>query len=159
MNLLAMANGFVRAGFRQNGFFADFYFWAAGFFRGFSRRIFSPHFWGEKVPRKILQENPRKILQNVYNKNPPAHFCRLPRASFANKRATFPLSLQNSLQMDVCDKLSLVIANALGPLPKASRCWQPKSLPTNQKLWRHECSRATFCFSELKSTFLGIFRL
>ena len=41
---------FVRAGFRQNGFFADFCFWAAGFFRGFSRRIFSPHFLWEKVP-------------------------------------------------------------------------------------------------------------
>ena len=50
----------LRAGFRQNGIFADFYFWAAWFFRGFSRRIVSPHFCGKKVPRKILQENPRE---------------------------------------------------------------------------------------------------
>ena len=59
-----------RVGSWQNGFFADFNFRAAGFFRGFCRRIFSPHFCGEKVPRKILQENPRQILQNLYNKNP-----------------------------------------------------------------------------------------
>ena len=52
--------GIIRVGFWQNGFFADFYFWVAGFFRGFSRRIFSPHFVWEKVPRKILQENPRE---------------------------------------------------------------------------------------------------
>ena len=49
----------VRAGFRQNGFFADFYFWAAGFFRGFSRRIFLLIFVG-KSAQKILQENPRE---------------------------------------------------------------------------------------------------
>ena len=42
---------FVRVGFWQNRFFADFYFWAAVFFRGFSRRIFSPHFVG-KMPNK-----------------------------------------------------------------------------------------------------------
>ena len=42
----------VRAGFRQNGFFADFYFWAAGLFRGcFSPDFFSSFLW-EKVPRK-----------------------------------------------------------------------------------------------------------
>ena len=51
---------FVRVDLWQNGFFADLYFWAAGFLRGFRRRIFSPHL-GKKVPRKILQENP---LQN-----------------------------------------------------------------------------------------------
>ena len=35
--------------------------------------IVSPHFCGEKVPRKIFQENPgqnAKILQNLHNKNP-----------------------------------------------------------------------------------------
>ena len=41
----------VRVGVWQNGFFADFYFWAAGFFRGFCRRIFSPHFCGENQLR------------------------------------------------------------------------------------------------------------
>ena len=71
---------FLRAGFRQNGFLADFYFWAAGFFRGFSRRIFSPHFCGKKCPEKSSRKIPGKILQNLYNKNPPTHFCRLPRA-------------------------------------------------------------------------------
>ena len=55
---------------RQNGFFADFYFWAAGFFRGFCRRIFSPHFCGKKCPEKSSRKIPGKILQNLYNKNP-----------------------------------------------------------------------------------------
>ena len=65
-----VAHPYVRVGFWQNGFFADFYFWAAGFLRGFCRRIFSLHFCGEKVPRKILQEIPGKILQILYDKNP-----------------------------------------------------------------------------------------
>ena len=66
-----------RAGFRQKGFFADFfYFWAAGFFRGFSRRIFSPHFCGKKCPEKSSRKIPGKSLQNLNKKNPPAHFCR-----------------------------------------------------------------------------------
>ena len=43
---------FVRVGFWQNGFFADFYFWAAKFYRGFCREIFSP-FCG-----KIAQKDP-----------------------------------------------------------------------------------------------------
>ena len=60
----------VRVGFWQNGFFADFYFWAAGFFRGFCRRIFSPHFCGKKCPEKSSRKIPGKILQNWYNKNP-----------------------------------------------------------------------------------------
>ena len=62
---------FLRAGSRQNGFFADFYFWAAGFFRGFCRRIFSPHFCGKKCPEKSSRKIPGKILQNLYYKNPP----------------------------------------------------------------------------------------
>ena len=60
----------LRVGSWQNGFFADFYFWAAGFFRGFSRRIFSPHFCGKKCPEKSSRKIPGKILQNLYNRNP-----------------------------------------------------------------------------------------
>ena len=62
--------GFVRVGFWQNGFFADFYFWAAGFFRGFCRRMFSPHFCGEKCPEKSSRKIPDKILKMLYNKIP-----------------------------------------------------------------------------------------
>ena len=40
------------------------------FFRGFSRRIFSPHFCGKKVPRKILQENPRQNPPKFIQQNP-----------------------------------------------------------------------------------------
>ena len=44
-------------------------------------RIFSPDFFSsflwEKVPEKSSRKIPGKILQNLYNKNPPTHFCRL----------------------------------------------------------------------------------
>ena len=73
---------YVRVGSWQNGFFADFYFWAAGFFRGFCRRIFSPHFCGKKCPEKSSRKIPGKILQILYNKNPPTHFCRLAGAKY-----------------------------------------------------------------------------
>ena len=44
----------VRAGFRQNGFFADFYFWAARFFS----RILSPDFFSSFLWEKSAQKNP-----------------------------------------------------------------------------------------------------
>ena len=59
----------VRFGFWQNGFSVDFYFGAAGFFADFVAGFSSSVLW-EKVPRKILQEIPVKILQILYNKNP-----------------------------------------------------------------------------------------
>ena len=55
--------------------------WASGFFRGFCRRTFSPHFLWEKVPRKILQEIPGKILQKFYNRNPRHTFLQRGRAN------------------------------------------------------------------------------
>ena len=61
--------------FGRTDFFAIFLF-AAGFFRGFCRRIFSSHFCGEKVPRKILQENPRQDPPNLIQQKSPTHFCR-----------------------------------------------------------------------------------
>ena len=67
---IVMFGPIFRVGFWQNGFFADFYFWAAGFFRGFSRRIFSPHFCGKKCPEKSSGKIPGKILPKLYNKNP-----------------------------------------------------------------------------------------
>ena len=82
---------FFRVGFWQNGFFADFFFLAAGFFRGFSRRIFSPHFCGKKCPEKSSRKIPEKILQNLYNKNPPTHFCRVAGANFYATRLHYLL--------------------------------------------------------------------
>ena len=60
-------------------------------FRGFSRRIFSPHFCGKKVPRKILQENSRENPPKFIQQNPPTHFCRLAGARILNntKRLAF----------------------------------------------------------------------
>ena len=39
------------------------------------------HFCGKKCPEKSSRRIPGKILQNSCNKNPPTHFCRLPRAT------------------------------------------------------------------------------
>ena len=59
----------LRSDFGRTDFSQIFILGAAGFFRGFVARFFSSSLW-EKVPRKILQENPRQILQNFHNKNP-----------------------------------------------------------------------------------------
>ena len=55
--------------FGRTDFSRIFIFGPADFFRGFCRRICSPRFCGKKC-KTILQENPGKILQNLYNKNP-----------------------------------------------------------------------------------------
>ena len=55
-------------------------------------RIFSPDFFSsflwEKCPEKFTRKIPRKILQNLYNKNPPKHVCRLPRANYRGSVGT-----------------------------------------------------------------------
>ena len=76
----------LRVGFWQNGFFADFYFWAAGFFRGFSRRIFFLIFVGKSAQKKSSRKIPTKIFQILYNKNPPTHFCRMAGAKIQKAR-------------------------------------------------------------------------
>ena len=62
--------------FFSERFFADFYFGAAGFFRGFYCRILSPHALWEKVPIIILQENPRQNPPKFIQQNSPTNFCR-----------------------------------------------------------------------------------
>ena len=61
---------FVWVGFWQNRFFADFCFWAAGFFRGICHRFFSPHFCGNKRSEKSSRKIPDKTPQNLHHKNP-----------------------------------------------------------------------------------------
>ena len=65
----------VRVGFGQNGFFADFFFGRRIFSRILSPDFFSSFLW-EKVPRKILQENPRQKPPNFIQQKSPTHFCR-----------------------------------------------------------------------------------
>ena len=62
--------GIIRVGFWQNGFFADFHFWAAGFFCGFSRRIFSPHFCGQNAQKNPPGKSPAKSSKNYTTKMP-----------------------------------------------------------------------------------------
>ena len=56
--------------FGRTDFSRNFIFGPPDFFRGFSRRIFSPHFCGKKWPEKSSRKIPGKILQNLHNKNP-----------------------------------------------------------------------------------------
>ena len=65
---------FSGVGFWRNGFFADFYFWAAGFSRISSPDFFSSCLW-EKVPRKIPQLNPRQNPPKLIQQRSPTHFC------------------------------------------------------------------------------------
>ena len=83
-------SGNVRVGFWQNGFVADFYFWASGFFCGFCRRISCSHFCGKKVPRKILQENPRQKSFKFYT-------TKIPTTSLQRGRAKKYLKSCNAL--------------------------------------------------------------
>ena len=63
-------------------------------FRGFRRRIFSPHFCGKKCPEKSSRKIPGKILQSLYNKNPRHISAEGPRQHFAFALLS-PLSLFN----------------------------------------------------------------
>ena len=49
-----------RVGFWQNGFFADFYFWAAGFFRGFLAGFFLLIFVGKSAQKNPPGKSPQK---------------------------------------------------------------------------------------------------
>ena len=55
--------------FGRTDFSRIFIFQPPDFFADFVAGLFLLVLW-EKVPRKILQENPGKILQNLHNKNP-----------------------------------------------------------------------------------------
>ena len=71
-----------RAGFRQNGFFADFFFWAAGFFRGFLAGFFILIFVGisaqknppGKSPGKSSKIYTTKVLQHISADSPGQYF-------------------------------------------------------------------------------------
>ena len=79
---------FSLSSFSKNRFFADFYFWAAGFFCGFSRRIFLPHLVGksaQKNPPGNPRQNPPKFMQQKC----PTHFCR---GAGPKKRSDFAAS-------------------------------------------------------------------
>ena len=56
--------------FWQNGCFADFHFWAAGFFRGFYRRIVSPLFVGESAQKNPPGKFSKKSAQIYTTKIP-----------------------------------------------------------------------------------------
>ena len=55
--------------------FRGFLFWAAGFFRGFSRRIFSRHFVGKSAQKNPPAKSLAKSSKRFTTKS-PTHFCR-----------------------------------------------------------------------------------
>ena len=92
MSLQCLGPAFGRTDFSRISIFQP-----PDFFRGFSRRIFSPHFCGKKCPEKFSRKIPGKILHNLYNKNPPTHFCRL-------AGATVQLQLRARIVGDECSQ-------------------------------------------------------
>ena len=71
---------FLRVGFWQNGFFADFYFWAAGFFRGFCRRIFLLILVGKRAQKNPPGKSPAKSSK-IYTTKIPDTFLQRGRAN------------------------------------------------------------------------------
>ena len=72
--------------FGTTDFLRIFLFEPPDFFRGFSRRFFSPHFCGKSAQKNSLGKSPGKSSQNLYIKNPPTHFCRLAGAMYLHSR-------------------------------------------------------------------------
>ena len=88
----AKMTNFLGPIFSRTDFARIFFFWAAGFFRGFCRRIFSP-FCGKKCPEKSSRKIPGKILQKLYKKNPRHISAEGPGQNFA----FYPLKARASL--------------------------------------------------------------
>ena len=72
--------GFLGPAFGRTDFSRIFIFEPPDFFADFLAGFFLLIFVGKKCLEKSSRKIPGKILQNLYNKNPPTHFCRLPRA-------------------------------------------------------------------------------
>ena len=74
---------FLGSGFGRTDFSRIFIFGPLDFFADFLAGLLSPQFFGKKCPeKKTSRKIPAKILQNLYNKNPPTHFCRLAGTKF-----------------------------------------------------------------------------
>ena len=87
--------GIVRVGFWQNGFFADFYSSAAGFFADFVADFLSS-FCGKKCPERSSRKIPGKVLQ-IYTAKIPNTFLERSQAKNCFLSGTFrnphPLAL------------------------------------------------------------------
>ena len=96
----------LRAGSWQNGFFEDFYFWDAGFFRTFVAGFCLLIFVGKKCPEKSSRKIPGKILQKFYNRNPrhisaegPGQEINLQRGPWAKKS----IAMKEIYDVHCCD--------------------------------------------------------
>ena len=96
-----------------------FYFRAAGFFRRFCRRIYSPHFCGKKCPKRSSRKIPGKILQNLHNQNPRHISAEGPGQNFCTflHMPLFPWCksinyncLNNCLEKYFCCQVTITIA-------------------------------------------------
>ena len=67
--------------FGRTDFLRIFIFGPPDFFADFVAGFFLLTFVGKKCPEKSSRKIPGKMLENLYNKNPPTHFCRLARAT------------------------------------------------------------------------------
>ena len=70
-------NKLLGSGFGRTDFPRFFVFGPPDFFADLLAGFFLLIFVGKKWPEKSSRKIPGKILQNLYNKNPPTHFCRL----------------------------------------------------------------------------------
>ena len=104
------------AGFWQNGYFADFFEPPDIFSPILLPNSFSSILW-EKVPRKILQDNPRQNPPKIIQQNSPTIFCRgaTPKSIIKSLRVCsifFELSVANGLS-SVCYQKRLFVHNSV----------------------------------------------
>ena len=85
-------------------------------------RIFSPDFFSsflwEKVPRKILQENPRQNPPKIIRQKSPTHFCRGAGPTFlsVNSHNDFPPFFKNPVVRTLSDLLKSLTSAVLRTL-------------------------------------------
>ena len=123
----------IRAGFRQSEFFADFYFWAAGFFRGFSRLDFFSSFLWEKVPRKHPPGKSPAKSSKIFTTKIPDTCLQRGRAktcSALSKVATLGACYRGR-NLKVCTKWLGLGVSRWGPFFKSIRVFSVVGLAVN----------------------------
>ena len=85
IRVIIARNNFLGSDFGRADFSRIFIFGPPDFFADFLAGFFSPHFCGKKCEEKSSRKIPGKILQHLYNKNPPTHFCRGGRAKISEE--------------------------------------------------------------------------
>ena len=76
------------SGFGRTDFSRIFIFGPPDFFADFLAGFFLLIFVGKSAQKNPPGKSPQKILQYLYNENPPTHFCRMAGATYVPLKDT-----------------------------------------------------------------------